>query len=337
MQRDIVFVKTNKLWDDHPNPLVTIITSNYNRREVLYRCMRSIESQTFRDLEYIVVDNGSSVSFDDIMEKFMAEATIPIMFVKRNNGIGRQSGRNSAIRRARGEYLAILDSDDEYLPNGIERLVKAWMQIPEEKRQEYREVCCLVQDEYGHQIGPKFPEHINNLSHLAALAVVMKPEYSCEHANMSRTILLKENLFPEPEGVSNYQECIIWWKLSKHYKSYFFNDIAKRYYTSSSDSITNDDKKGINYMNSIGSYFTYLYYLNHWDDYFFDFKERCRIVIFYNIYKDILQSRRRLPSYAWTNENLHGIINNVLNICLWLPSKMFKRFYIKHHNGLNIS
>ena len=67
MQKDIVFVKTYKHWTDKHVPLVTIITSNYNRREVLYRCMKSIEAQTFRDIEYIVVDNGSSVSFDDLI------------------------------------------------------------------------------------------------------------------------------------------------------------------------------------------------------------------------------------------------------------------------------
>ena len=201
MQKDIVFVKTNKYWTDKHIPLVTIITSNYNRREALYRCMKSIEAQTFRDIEYIVVDNGSSVSFDDIMAQFMEEATIPVMFVKRNNGIGRHTGRNSAIRRARGEYLAMIDSDDEYLPDGIEKLVNAWMQIPKEKRHEYRETCCLVQDEHGRQVGDKFPDGINNLSRLDALNAVMVPGLGCEHANMSRTILLKENPFPEQEGV----------------------------------------------------------------------------------------------------------------------------------------
>ena len=67
MEKDIVFVKTNKYWTDKHVPLFTIITSNYNRREVLYRCMKSIEAQTFRGIEYIVVDNGSSVSFDDVI------------------------------------------------------------------------------------------------------------------------------------------------------------------------------------------------------------------------------------------------------------------------------
>ena len=139
--------------------------------------MKSIEAQTFRDIEYIVVDNGSSVSFDDVMEKFMEEATIPVMFVKRNNGIGRHTGRNSAIRRAGGEDLAMIYSDDECLPDGIEKLVNAWMRIPEDQRMEYRETCCLVQDERGRQVGDRFPEDINLLSREEALKAIDKPGY----------------------------------------------------------------------------------------------------------------------------------------------------------------
>lgn len=334
MQKDIVFIKTNKYWADDHKPLVTIITSNYNRREVLYRCMKSIEAQTFRDIEYIVVDNGSTVSFDDVMEKFMEEATIPVMFIKRNNGIGRQTGRNSAIRRARGEYLAMIDSDDEYLPDGIEKLVNAWMQIPADKRIKYREVCCLVQDEHGHQVGDKFPEGINHLSHMESLRAVMVPGLGYEHANMSRTILMKENLFPEPEGVSNYQDCIIWWKLSKEYKSYFFNDIAKIYYTESADSITNEGKMGLKYSDCLGQLFSTQYYLYYWEEFPFTFKDRCGNILYHNIYKNILYSRNKYPQFEWANKGLGGITNTILNLSLWLPAKLLTPMFVKYHNGI---
>lgn len=335
MQKDIVFVKTNKYWTDNHIPLVTIITSNYNRREALYRCMKSIEAQTFRDIEYIVVDNGSSVSFDDVMEKFMEEATIPVMFVKRNNGIGRHTGRNSAIRRARGEYLAMIDSDDEYLPDGIEKLVNAWMQIPVEKRPLYRETCCLVQDEKGNQIGNNFPDGINNLSRMEALNSIKGKGYCCEHANMSRTILLKENLFPEPEGVSNYQDSIIWWKLSKTYKSWFFNEKAKIYYVGSSDSITNNTKKGMNYSDCLGRMFSLQYTLNHWNEFYYGFKDRCRNILYYLMYRNILVSQDKLPNYSWVLEGLRGFANHSILFFMWLPAKILTPFFINHHNGLN--
>jgi glycosyltransferase involved in cell wall biosynthesis len=320
MKKDIVFVKTNKYWTDEHIPLVTIITSNYNRREVLLRCMKSVDAQTYKDIEYIVVDNGSSVSFDDIMEQFMEEATIPVMFIKRNNGIGRHTGRNSAIRRARGEYLAMLDSDDEFLPNGIEKLVNAWMQIPEEKRVEYREVVGLCQDEKGVQLGVPFPLELNNMPKEEATAILQNPIYSAEHANMSRTILLKDNLFPEPEGVASYFDSIIWWKLAKSYKSYFINDIIKRYYTQSTDSITNTNKKGISVSANLGSLWSYKYYLNHWDEFDFPFKTRLRCAVYYHICSYMLKKAGRYPTYDWAKEPLTGLFNHTIVPVLLVPS-----------------
>lgn len=331
MNKDIVFVKTNKHWREDHLPLVTVITSNYNRREILLRCMRSVDAQSFKDIEYIIVDNGSSVSFDDIMDQFMVEASIPVMFVKRNNGIGRQTGRNSAIRRARGTYISMIDSDDEYLPDAIEKLVNAWNGIPADKHEEYREVVALCQDEHGTLVGIPFPDGINELSHMDSLRACMQPGLHCEHVNMSRTILLKENLFPEPEGVANYSDAVVWWKLSKKYKSYFFNDILRIYYTESKDSITNAGKNGLNIIDCIGQLWTNQHYLNNWNYFIFPFIDRVRSIVFYNIFKNLLKSHGKYPKYAWTQDKLKGFVNNSINIILWLPSKFITNWYIHKH------
>ncbi len=332
---DIVFIKRNKYWQENHKPLVTVITSNYNRREILLRCMRSVDAQTFRDLEYIVVDNGSSVSFDDIMEQFMEEATIPVMFIKRSNGIGRHTGRNSAIREARGEYLSMIDSDDEYLPDGIEKLVNAWMQIPEGERKDYREVVGLCQDEKGNLVGKPFPENINKLSKKEAQTICFRPEYCCEHANMNRTILLKENLFPEPEGVSNYTDSIIWWKLAKNHKSFFLNDKLKVYYTDSTDSITNTNKVSSPASSMIGLLWTDLYYLNHWGEFDFPFRERVRRMFLYIVEKSILKAHNKFPCFGWSKQGLLGGGNKIMYVILYIPSVMMIPVMKKRHGDIS--
>ena len=331
---DIVFIKTNKLWEEHPHPLVTIITSNYNRREVLLRCMKSVDAQTFKGIEYIVVDNGSSVSFDDIMEQFMEEATIPVMFIKRSNGIGRHTGRNSAIEQARGEYLCMIDSDDAYLPHAMETLVNAWKAIPEEHRLEYREVVAQCQDEHGNRCGAPFPEGINDASIKEAFKIVQRPELGYEHANMSRTILLKENHFLNPEGVTDSTETIIWWRLAKKYKSYFLNDIVRIYYTESGDSITNLYKTGLTKNACISSLWRDQYYLNHWDDFLFSFKERVKKVIYYTVWNNALKKHNMYPEYDWAKEGLKGFTNKALEAVLWFPGIFITKWYFKHHEDL---
>jgi len=332
--KDIVFIKTNNLWEEHPHPLVTIITSNYNRREVLLRCMKSVDAQTFKDIEYIVVDNGSSVSFDDIMEDFMVEATIPMMFIKRSNGIGRHTGRNSAIEQARGEYLCMIDSDDAYLPHAMETLVNAWKAIPEERRLEYREVVAQCQDEHGKRCGAPFPDGINDVSIKEAFKIVQRPELGYEHANMSRTILLKENPFLNPKGVTDSTETIIWWRLAKKYKSYFINDIVRVYYTESCDSITNLYKTGLTKNACISSLWRDQYYLNHWNDFLFPFKERIKKVIYYTVWKNALNKHNMYPSYDWAKEGLKGFTNNALAALLWFPGIFITKWYFKHHDDL---
>lgn len=331
---DILFIKTNKLWEEHPHPLVTITTSNYNRRDVLLRCMKAVDNQTFRDIEYIVVDNGSTVSFDDIMEQFMADATIPVMFIKRSNGIGRHTGRNSAIEQARGEYLCMIDSDDAYLPHAMETLVNAWKAIPEEHRSEYREVVAQCQDEHGNRCGAPFPDGINDASIKEAFKIVQRPELGYEHANMSRTILLKENPFLNPEGVTDSYETIIWWRLAKKYKSYFINDIVRIYFTESGDSITNLYKTGLTKNACISSLWRDQYYLNHWNDFLFSFKERVKKVIYYTVWKNALKKHNIYPTYDWAKEGLKGFTNNALAALLWFPGIFITKWYFKHHEDL---
>lgn len=332
--KDIVFIKTNKYYTREHVPKVTIITSNYNRRELLLRCMRSVDAQTFKDIEYIVVDNGSSVSFDDIMEQFMAVATIPVMFIKRSNGTGRHTGRNSAIEKARGEYLCMIDSDDTYLPHAMETLVNAWNAIPEEHRLEYREVVAQCQDEYGNRCGSPFPDGINDVSINEAFKIVQRPELGYEHANMSRTILLKENPFLDPEGVDDSAETIIWWRLAKKYKSFFINDIVRTYFTESGDSITNLYKNGLTKSACISSLWREQYYLNHWDDFLFPFKERVKKVVYYTVWKNALNTHCVYPPYNWAKEGLKGFTNNVLAALLYLPGIFITKWYFRHHEDL---
>ena len=318
--KDIIFIKTNKSWKANPHPLVSVITSVFNRREIILRAIRSVDNQTFKDIEYIVVNNGSTIDIDDVIEGFMEEASIPIMYIKRSNGIGPHTGRNSAIREARGEYLSMIDSDDEYFPNAMQVLVDAWMSIPENKRNEYREVVAQCADERGNRLGEPFPDGINNLSRKETRNICLKPEYQCEHANMSRTTLLKENPFAEPEGINYVSELAVWYKLDKYYKSYYLNDIVKRYYVGSEDSITNNDILKMSKQSCCNIMWDNLYLLNHWADNELSFVNRLRRITRYCEMKIVLRKTGIYPKYYWMTTPLKGFLNNVLSIFLWVPS-----------------
>lgn len=67
-------------WSDE-NPLVTILTPVYNRRKVLPRALAAVESQTYRNIEYIIVDDGSAESIDDIVIPFAERVDFPVLYL----------------------------------------------------------------------------------------------------------------------------------------------------------------------------------------------------------------------------------------------------------------
>lgn len=97
-------------------PLVSVIIPTFNRAPVLARAIDSVARQKFTDWELLIIDDGSTDQTSDLVKTF--SATIPIRYFYMSNG-GVSKARNLGAQNARGEWLAFLDSDDEWLPNRL--------------------------------------------------------------------------------------------------------------------------------------------------------------------------------------------------------------------------
>ena len=102
------------------NPKVSICIPTYNRKDYLKDTLDSIFAQTYKDYEVIVVDDGSTDGTKDMLDK----AGYNLRYHWQENA-GNAAARNTLIRLANGEFIAFIDSDDLFLPDAIERLVKA--------------------------------------------------------------------------------------------------------------------------------------------------------------------------------------------------------------------
>ena len=96
-------------------PTISIIIPTYNRAYCLSECLSSIISQTYKDWELIVVDDGSTDNTEEIIQPFMQEG---IIYIKQQNQ-GVSSARNTGLSRARGQYIAFCDSDDRWIKNKL--------------------------------------------------------------------------------------------------------------------------------------------------------------------------------------------------------------------------
>jgi len=105
------------------SPLVSIITPVYNRASFIRDAIVSVQRNTLADWEHIIVDNGSTDGTREIIRK-LAASDSRIRLVENDRNIIAFS-LNLALRRARGKYIAQLDSDDEYVPHTLQRMVDA--------------------------------------------------------------------------------------------------------------------------------------------------------------------------------------------------------------------
>ena len=105
--------------------LVSMIVPIYNTgREMLTRCIDSLLGQTYRELELILVDDGSTDESGAVCDEYAQKDSRVVVIHKKNGGEG--TARNAGLKRASGVYVGFSDSDDEWLPNGVQQLVDAF-------------------------------------------------------------------------------------------------------------------------------------------------------------------------------------------------------------------
>lgn len=100
--------------------LVSTIIPTYNRAELTERAVHSVLSQTYTDLEAIVVDDGSTDDTRDRI-KTLQQGDYRIQYFCHDRNRGAQAARNTGVDAARGQYMAFLDSDNEWLPRKLEK------------------------------------------------------------------------------------------------------------------------------------------------------------------------------------------------------------------------
>lgn len=92
------------------NPGISIIVPVYNTSETLHRCVESLYSQTFKDFEVILVNDGSTDNSADLCQEILKKDSRFSYQAKKNGGLS--SARNHGMKYAKGEFVAFLDSDD---------------------------------------------------------------------------------------------------------------------------------------------------------------------------------------------------------------------------------
>ncbi|MBD5366533.1 MAG: glycosyltransferase family 2 protein [Bacteroides sp.] len=106
--------------------MISVVIPLYNKEAQVGKTLKSILNQTFQDYEIVIVNDGSTDNSVDVVRNYSDPR---IRLINQPNG-GVSSARNRGIQEARGEYIALMDADDEWLPNYLKTQIELTLQFP---------------------------------------------------------------------------------------------------------------------------------------------------------------------------------------------------------------
>jgi glycosyltransferase involved in cell wall biosynthesis len=207
-------------------PLFTVYTPTFNRAHTLHRVFESLQAQTCRDFEWLVIDDGSTDGTAELMQLYQSEAAFPVRYLQEPHR-GAHHAHNLSLRESRGELWLKLDSDDGCLPDALERLKHQWENLPAARRDSFSGVTGLCQDQNGRLVGSRFPSDPLDCS---AAELEYRHKVRGEKWGCLRLDVLRQ--FPYPDDVpGNFiPESYIWCQVSRRYQTRHINEELRIYW-----------------------------------------------------------------------------------------------------------
>lgn len=231
--------------------MITVFTPTYNRARLLPRLYNSLTKQSYKNFEWLIVDDGSTDNTECVVNEFIArnDNLFKIRYYKIENG-GKHRAINYGVLKAQGEAFFIVDSDDWLPENSLGDIFCYFNQVKDNL--DFGGVAGLKQS-----IDPNFNEKTFEGEYLDATSLERK-KYGIigEKAEVFKTSILKEFPFPEYEGEKFISEAVVWNKIAANgYKLRWFNKCVYKY-EYQADGLTNNLSK--KYMQSPIGYLTYI-------------------------------------------------------------------------------
>ena len=216
-------------------PLISVIVPVYRVEEYLERCVESILSQTYENLEVILVDDGSPDRCPAICDAYAGKDARVKVIHQENKGLS--GARNAGIELAAGEYLAFVDSDDYVSPHFIEALYQLLQETG----------CAIGQCRFSYVKGEKLTEEGDSAFCIYRGESLMEQLYGPEEKatyfvvawnKLYRAELFKKTGIRYPEGRIHEDEATPYRLFHEARKMAFLDKAMYGYYTENGGSIT---------------------------------------------------------------------------------------------------
>lgn len=207
-----------------PNaPQFTVFIPTYNRAGTLRRALDSVDAQTCRDFELVIIDDGSTDETSALVADWRRGVDFPVKYIQQANQ-GQHVAQNRGVAEACGELFVKLDSDDALTPRALEILRHHWESIPRGEREGFAGVEGLTAFFDGTVAGTKFPRDVIDVDY-----VTLRREHHIkgDKKNALRTDLLRQWPYPGFEGERHMRPSWLLKNLARTHRTRHVNEIIE--------------------------------------------------------------------------------------------------------------
>lgn len=209
----------------------SVFTATYNRGGKLRKLYEDLKKQTFKDFEWVIVNDGSEDDTDSVIKSFIEENVLNIQYRKKSNG-GKHTAWRIATPLFLGRYVVTADDDDPIAPNMLEVFEKYWKELEkQENYDDFWEVKTRCVRQNGKLVGRELPSDVfdsdfNTFSYILKMSCEM---VGCRKVEVLRREAAVPELFPYMDNASNFDEQIRWSRAARKYKTRFVSDVTRVY------------------------------------------------------------------------------------------------------------
>lgn len=196
--------------------LITIFTATYNRSHLLKRLFNSLKEQTYKNFEWVIVDDGSTDNTSETVNAIKKQVSFKIIYKKQPNQ-GKHIAINTGISLANGNYFFIVDSDDRLPKNALKIIATKLINIKNDNT-----IAGVV--------GLKcyFDSVVVGSKKMEKEVICSQLDYrffynnTGDRAEVVKTSIFKEFLFPKFADENFVPESIVWNRMAQNYKMLYF-------------------------------------------------------------------------------------------------------------------
>lgn len=213
--------------------MISVIIPTYNRAKTLRRAINSVIAQRLDAIEIIIVDDGSTDDTESVIKQISQD--FDIRYIRQENK-GVSAARNQGIKAATGDFVAFLDSDDEWLENKLERQLDEF-----EKNSHLGMICADDEIRADGKIKNKAPigAWLNHENHYYDL--LLKNFVPTSSVIVRREVFDSLGFFDE--SLICFEDYDMWLRISEKYKVKVLSEKLSRYYENSENSLYQNTHK----------------------------------------------------------------------------------------------